>query len=153
MHLFLWRCSSDAPSSVMVRNCVQERLRQQAIKDAEKERANFYAKQKEGQKDVRAKYREKVKDFVLWIIAAAPFSSQLNHSSTRLRNLRFPQQKRNLPRRTRRTGQGSPRLIQTIRLHVSLRVKIFWQLLLIIFWGMETRMIILFMNKNTLIII
>ena len=39
----------------------QERLRQQAIKDAEKERANFYAKQKEGQKDVRAKYREKVR--------------------------------------------------------------------------------------------
>ena len=38
----------------------QERLRQQAIKDAEKERAQFYAKQKEGQKDVRAKYREKV---------------------------------------------------------------------------------------------
>ena len=40
---------------------IQERLRQQAIKDAEKERAQFYAKQKEGQKDVRAKYREKVK--------------------------------------------------------------------------------------------
>ena len=39
----------------------QERLRQQAIKDAEKERAQFYAKQKEGQKDVRAKYREKVR--------------------------------------------------------------------------------------------
>ena len=36
-------------------------MRQKAIKDAEKERANFYAKQKEGQKDVRAKYREKVK--------------------------------------------------------------------------------------------
>ena len=40
---------------------MQERLRQQAIKDAEKERAQFYAKQKEGQKDVRAKYREKVR--------------------------------------------------------------------------------------------
>ena len=40
---------------------LQERLRQQAIKDAEKERAQFYAKQKEGQKDVRAKYREKVR--------------------------------------------------------------------------------------------
>ena len=39
----------------------QEAMRQKAIKDAEKERANFYAKQKEGQKDVRAKYREKVK--------------------------------------------------------------------------------------------
>ena len=50
----------------MVRNCVQERLRQQAIKDAEKERANFYAKQKEGQKDVRAKYREKVR--FAWLV-------------------------------------------------------------------------------------
>ena len=38
----------------------QERLRQQAIKEKEKERQQFYQKQKEGQKDVRAKYREKV---------------------------------------------------------------------------------------------
>ena len=38
----------------------QERLRQQAIKEKEKERLNFYQKQKEGQKDVRSKYREKV---------------------------------------------------------------------------------------------
>ena len=41
-------------------NCVQERLRQQAIKEKEKERTQFYQKQKEGQKDIRAKYREKV---------------------------------------------------------------------------------------------
>ena len=43
-------------------------MRQKAIKDAEKERANFYAKQKEGQKDVRAKYREKVRSLfaVFW---------------------------------------------------------------------------------------
>ena len=39
---------------------MQERLRQQAIKEKEKERQQFYQKQKEGQKDVRAKYREKV---------------------------------------------------------------------------------------------
>ena len=45
----------------MLMPLLQERLRQQAIKDAEKERAQFYAKQKEGQKDVRAKYREKVR--------------------------------------------------------------------------------------------
>ena len=38
----------------------QEAMRQKAIKDAEKERANFYQKQKDGQKDARAKYREKV---------------------------------------------------------------------------------------------
>ena len=41
-------------------DCVQERLRQQAIKEKEKERTQFYQKQKEGQKDIRAKYREKV---------------------------------------------------------------------------------------------
>ena len=46
---------------LMLMPLMQERLRQQAIKDAEKERAQFYAKQKEGQKDVRAKYREKVR--------------------------------------------------------------------------------------------
>ena len=46
---------------LMLMSLMQERLRQQAIKDAEKERAQFYAKQKEGQKDVRAKYREKVR--------------------------------------------------------------------------------------------
>ena len=39
---------------------LQERLKQQAIKEAEKERADFYAKQKESQKAERAKYREKV---------------------------------------------------------------------------------------------
>ena len=38
----------------------QERLKQQAIKEAEKERAEFYAKQKQSQKEERAKYREKV---------------------------------------------------------------------------------------------
>ena len=38
----------------------QERLKQQAVKEAEKERAEFYAKQKESQKAERAKYREKV---------------------------------------------------------------------------------------------
>ena len=38
----------------------QERLKQQAIKEAEKERAEFYMKQKETQKAERAKYREKV---------------------------------------------------------------------------------------------
>ena len=38
----------------------KERLRQKAIKDKEKERTDFYNKQKEGQKDARAKYREKV---------------------------------------------------------------------------------------------
>ena len=43
-----------------ITNCVQERLRQQAIKEKEKERTQFYQKQKEGQKDIRAKYREKV---------------------------------------------------------------------------------------------
>ena len=50
----------DDRQSFWKRLNAQERLRQQAIKDAEKERAQFYAKQKEGQKDVRAKYREKV---------------------------------------------------------------------------------------------
>ena len=44
---------------ILIRN-VQERLRQQAIKEQEKERLMFYQKQKEGQKDVRSKYREKV---------------------------------------------------------------------------------------------
>jgi hypothetical protein len=35
-------------------------MRQKEIKDKEKERTNFYLKQKEGQKDIRAKYRDKV---------------------------------------------------------------------------------------------
>ena len=46
-------------AQMLIRN-VQERLRQQAIKEQEKERLMFYQKQKEGQKDVRSKYREKV---------------------------------------------------------------------------------------------
>ena len=50
----------DRDENILKDKNIQERLRQQAIKDAEKERAQFYAKQKEGQKDVRAKYREKV---------------------------------------------------------------------------------------------
>jgi len=54
----------------------QEAMRQKAIKDAEKERANFYAKQKEGQKDVRAKYREKYK------IAESPIPSAEEESSS-----------------------------------------------------------------------
>ena len=50
---------------ILIRNIHQnypnkERLRQQAIKEQEKERLMFYQKQKEGQKDVRSKYREKV---------------------------------------------------------------------------------------------
>merc|ERR1712183_593718 len=48
----------------------QERLRQQAIKEKEKERTQFYQKQKEGQKDIRAKYREKYK------IAESPVPSE-----------------------------------------------------------------------------
>ena len=36
-------------------------MRQQAIKDKEKERTNFYNKQKEGQKEERSKIREKVR--------------------------------------------------------------------------------------------
>ena len=38
----------------------QERMRQQAIKDKEKERTNFYQKQREAAKGERAKIREKV---------------------------------------------------------------------------------------------
>ena len=54
----------------------QERLRQQAIKDQEKERLLFYQKQKEGQKDVRSKYREKVQHTSAHI--ARSFSSNLS---------------------------------------------------------------------------
>ena len=45
----------------------QERLKQQAIKEAEKERAEYYAKQKESQKAERAKYREKVSKETIYI--------------------------------------------------------------------------------------
>merc|ERR1712010_164750 len=48
----------------------QERLRQQATKEKEKERTQFYQKQKEGQKDIRAKYWEKYK------IAESPVPSE-----------------------------------------------------------------------------
>ena len=53
----------------------QERLRQQAIKDQEKERLLFYQKQKEGQKDVRSKYREKVQHTSAHIFQLKSFSS------------------------------------------------------------------------------
>ena len=39
---------------------IQEALRAKALKEQEKERKDFYDKQKEGMKDNRAKYREKV---------------------------------------------------------------------------------------------
>ena len=61
----------------MLMPLLQERLRQQAIKDAEKERAQFYAKQKEGQKDVRAKYREKVR--TVWFGLRATGKDKTKH--------------------------------------------------------------------------
>ena len=39
---------------------IQEALRAKALKEQEKERKEFYDKQKMGMKDNRAKYREKV---------------------------------------------------------------------------------------------
>ena len=41
---------------------LQEALRAKALKEQEKERKEFYDKQKMGMKDNRAKYREKVAD-------------------------------------------------------------------------------------------
>ena len=58
-----------SPTALKLTNCVQERLRQQAIKEKEKERTQFYQKQKEGQKDIRAKYREKVPSHFSQIIS------------------------------------------------------------------------------------
>ena len=98
---------------------MQERLRQQAIKDAEKERAQFYAKQKEGQKDVRAKYREKVR--AVWFGFGETGKDQATtfDCSTRSRSRQSRPQRRSLRRRMRRTDRGSLKWILTIRWHVS----------------------------------
>ena len=77
-----------SPTALKLTNCVQERLRQQAIKEKEKERTQFYQKQKEGQKDIRAKYREKVPSHFSQIISFRLlkwkifFSSKLNFKRT-----------------------------------------------------------------------
>ena len=100
---------------------MQERLRQQAIKDAEKERAQFYAKQKEGQKDVRAKYREKVRAILFGLVWGKTGKDQTTtfDCSTRSRSRRSRPQRRSPRRRMRRTDRGSPKWILTIRWHVS----------------------------------
>ena len=66
-------------------DCVQERLRQQAIKEKEKERTQFYQKQKEGQKDIRAKYREKVPPHFFKEIFLSIFSNGFTSSKIKLR--------------------------------------------------------------------
>ena len=104
----------------MLMPLMQERLRQQAIKDAEKERAQFYAKQKEGQKDVRAKYREKVR--AVWFGLEKKHGRTKHQTfdcSTRSRSRRSRPRRRSLRRRIRRTDRGSPKWILTIRWHVS----------------------------------
>ena len=55
----------------------QAKMGTKAIKEKEKERLNFYQKQKEGQKDVRSKYREKVQHTSAHI--ARSFSSNLSN--------------------------------------------------------------------------
>ena len=50
------------PSSTVLKMSLQEALRAKALKEQEKERKEFYDKQKMGMKDNRAKYREKVAD-------------------------------------------------------------------------------------------
>ena len=54
------KCIDHASAHIDQKYSNQERLRQQAIKEQEKERLMFYQKQKGSQKDVRSKYREKV---------------------------------------------------------------------------------------------
>ena len=48
------------PSYTVLQMSLQEALRAKALKEQEKERKEFYDKQKMGMKDNRAKYREKV---------------------------------------------------------------------------------------------
>ena len=104
----------------MLMPLLQERLRQQAIKDAEKERAQFYAKQKEGQKDVRAKYREKVRAVgLVWFGKTGKDQTTTFDCSTRSRSRRSLPRRRSPRRRMRRTDRGSPKWILTIRWHVS----------------------------------
>ena len=50
------------PSYTVLQMSLQEALRAKALKEQEKERKEFYDKQKMGMKDNRAKYREKVAD-------------------------------------------------------------------------------------------
>ena len=50
------------PSYPVLQMSLQEALRAKALKEQEKERKEFYDKQKMGMKDNRAKYREKVAD-------------------------------------------------------------------------------------------
>ena len=53
------------PFICLYKSLCQERLRQQAIKDKEKERTQFYQKQREEAKVERTKIREKVRSLII----------------------------------------------------------------------------------------
>ena len=75
---------------ILIRN-VQERLRQQAIKEQEKERLMFYQKQKEGQKDVRSKYREKVfQTFLMLLLSGNLIRADIYLLKSPLKSLTTP---------------------------------------------------------------